>query len=120
MSPELYWAGCSLLGAGAAIKKLSHPESSSYSVVLPLLFNLMTNIAALVWVPVLLAGFILFSWKDVLLAFVLVWVVLIVLHCLAKFGSLAVYQIATILTCFAGIVCIFTMLFVGSGVALAN
>lgn len=113
MSPELYWAGSSLLGAGAAISKLADTNPFSHGFMRPPLFNLLTNVATLASIPVLLAGFFLFSWKDVVIALVLGWIVVLPLQSIAQSGNRALYQGATMLACLAGIVCTVAMFFVG-------
>lgn len=112
MSPELFWAGSSLLGAGAAVSKLADMNPYSHGFMRPPLFNLLTGIAALAWIPLLISGFFLFSWQDPIIAFVLGWIVVLPLNGIAKSGNRGLYQAATMLACLAGIICTIAMFFV--------
>lgn len=113
MSPELFWVGSALLGAGAAVSKFADMNPFSHGFMRPALFDLLTNIAALAVFPVLISGFFFFSWKDPIIAFALGWVVVLPLEAIAKLGNRVLYQQATMLACLAGIICTVAMFFVG-------
>lgn len=112
MSPELFWAASSLVGAGAAISKLAD-SNPVLGALAPPAFKLVTNFAALAWIPLLLSGFFLFRWYDPLIAFSLGWVVVLPLHGIAKSGNVAAYYGATTVACLVGAACAIAMFFVG-------
>lgn len=119
MSPELFWAGSALIGAGAAISKLAD-TNMSLGYMPSSAFTLLTTAAAFVWIPLLISGFFLFRWFDPIIAFVLGWVVVLPLVAIAKTGNRTIYQGATVAYCSAGMICVVAMFFVGDAKVLSQ